>query len=91
MNNAVTALLWYRIAGGALSVAQAAALAALPVSLATACPCYNSSGYQFHDVAIANTHCYAPPPRCRLCRGGGGNTVRNITTCQYAGTFLLIL
>lgn len=78
-----------RIAGGALSVAQAAALAAASREFGNGMLHVTTrQDIQFHDVAIANT----PTVMRRLLdvglssRGGGGNTVRNITTCQYAGT-----
>ncbi len=77
-----------RVAGGTLTVDQARELA----SLATECGngllhVTTRQDVQLHDIAIGDT----PAIMRRLMgvgltsKGGGGNTVRNITACPYAG------
>jgi len=77
-----------RVAGGTLNAAQARELAALSREFGNGLLHITTrQDVQFHDVSIGNT----PPIMRRLLavgltsKGGGGNTVRNVTACPYAG------
>ncbi len=77
-----------RVAGGVLNAAQARELAALSHEFGHgALHVTTRQDMQLHDVAIGNT----PAIMRRLLtvgltsQGGGGNTVRNVTACPYAG------
>jgi sulfite reductase (ferredoxin) len=77
-----------RVAGGTLNAAQARELAALSREFGNGLLHVTTrQDIQFHDVAIGNT----PAIMRRLLsvglptQGGGGNTVRNVTACPYAG------
>ena len=77
-----------RVAGGALNHGQARELAALSREYGNGLLHVTTrQDVQFHDVAIADT----PAVMRRLMavgltsKGGGGNTVRNVTACPYAG------
>lgn len=77
-----------RIAGGTCGAEQARALAAISREFGNALLHITSrQDIQFHDVAITDT----PQVMRRLLevgltsKGGGGNTVRNVTACPYAG------
>ncbi|MFO7534907.1 MAG: sulfurtransferase TusA family protein [Kiritimatiellia bacterium] len=77
-----------RIPGGVLSAGQARALAALSRQYGNGkLHVTTRQDLQLHDVAIGDT---AAAMRALLaagltCKGGGGNTVRNVTACPYAG------
>ena len=83
-----TYMLRVRVAGGALTHAQAVALAGLSRRYGNGrLHVTTRQDVQFHDVAIEHT-----PAIMRdlmavglSSKGGGGNTVRNVTTCPYAG------
>ena len=77
-----------RVAGGRLSAAQARELAAIGRDFGNARLHLTSrQDLQFHDVRLEDT----PRIMRRLLaaglstRGGGGNTVRNVAACPYAG------
>lgn len=77
-----------RVAGGVLSGRQAAELAALSREYGDGrLHVTTRQDVQLHDVAIKDT----PAVMRRLLeagltsKGGGGNTVRNVTACPYAG------
>lgn len=77
-----------RVAGGVLNAAQARELAALSREFGSGLLHVTTrQDVQFHDVSIGDT----PTIMRRLLsvgltsKGGGGNTVRNITACPYAG------
>jgi sulfite reductase (ferredoxin) len=77
-----------RVAGGTLNAEQARELAALSREFGNGLLHVTTrQDIQFHDVAIGNT----PAIMRRLLsvglpvKGGGGNTVRNVTACPYAG------
>ncbi len=77
-----------RVAGGTLNHEQARELAALSHAFGNGLLHVTTrQDVQFHDVALANT----PAIMRRLLavglstRGGGGNSVRNVTACPYAG------
>lgn len=77
-----------RIAGGAFTCAQARTLAALGQTFGTGrLHVTTRQDVQLHDIAIQDT-----PEIMRQLRavglsskGGGGNTVRNVAACPYAG------
>jgi sulfite reductase (ferredoxin) len=77
-----------RIPGGSLTPDQARALAAISSQYGDGrLHVTTRQDLQFHDVAIGDT----PAVMRRLLeagltsKGGGGNTVRNVTACPYAG------
>lgn len=77
-----------RVAGGAMTCRQAREIADLSRNYGGGMLHVTTrQDIQFHDVAIENT----PAIMRRLktvglpTKGGGGNTVRNVTTCAYAG------
>jgi len=77
-----------RVAGGTLTVPQAQELAALATEYGNGLLHVTTrQDVQLHDVSIEDT----PGVMRRLMRvgltskGGGGNTVRNISVCPYAG------
>lgn len=77
-----------RVAGGAMSHEQIRELAAVSREFSNGILHVTTrQDMQFHDVAIRDT----PAVMRRLLavgltsKGGGGNTVRNITACPYAG------
>lgn len=77
-----------RVAGGTFSGAQARELAVLSREFGNGLLHVTTrQELQFHDVAIQDT----PTVMRRLMavgltsKGGGGNTVRNVTACPYAG------
>ncbi len=77
-----------RIAGGALAPSQARCLAAVSRELGSGrLHVTTRQDIQIHDVGIADT----PEALSRLReadlspRGGGGNTVRNVAACPFAG------
>jgi sulfite reductase (ferredoxin) len=77
-----------RVAGGALANEQARELAALSTAFGNGLLHVTTrQDVQLHGIAIADT----PAIMRRLMavgltsKGGGGNTVRNITACPYAG------
>jgi sulfite reductase (ferredoxin) len=77
-----------RVAGGTLNSAQALELATLSREFGNGLVHVTTrQDVQFHDVLIENT----PTVMRRLMtvgltsKGGGGNTVRNIAACPYAG------
>jgi sulfite reductase (ferredoxin) len=77
-----------RVAGGTLNPAQTGALAGLSREFGNGLLHVTTrQDVQFHDVSIGNT----PVVMRRLLdagltsKGGGGNTVRNVTACPYAG------
>ncbi len=81
-------MLRVRVAGGALEASQAEELAALAEEYADGqLHVTTRQDLQLHDVAIEDT----PAIMRRLMAvgltslGGGGNTVRNISACPYAG------
>ncbi|MFA5043908.1 MAG: sulfurtransferase TusA family protein [Kiritimatiellia bacterium] len=83
-----TYMLRVRVAGGALSAAQTQALAEISRDFSNgSLHVTTRQDVQFHDVAIADT----PQIMRRLkdvgltSKGGGGNTVRNVAACPYAG------
>lgn len=77
-----------RVPGGVLSAGQARALASLSRQYGNGrLHVTTRQDVQLHDVAIGDT---AAAMREMLaagltCKGGGGNTVRNVTACPYAG------
>lgn len=77
-----------RVAGGTLNAVQAGELAALGREFGDGLLHVTTrQDVQIHDVSIENT----PTVMRRLMsagltsKGGGGNTVRNVTACPYAG------
>jgi sulfite reductase (ferredoxin) len=77
-----------RVAAGTVTAAQAGAVAALSREFGNGLLHVTTrQDLQFHDVAIENT----PVVMRRLLpvgltsKGGGGNTVRNVAACPYAG------
>jgi sulfite reductase (ferredoxin) len=77
-----------RVAGGALSPEQVRALSAISSRFGDGqLHVTTRQDVQFHDVAIGDT----PAVMRELLKagltskGGGGNTVRNVTACPYAG------
>jgi sulfite reductase (ferredoxin) len=83
-----TYMLRVRVTGGVLSSAQAQELAALSQTFGNGLLHITTrQDLQFHDVGIQDT----PAMMRRLLgvgltsKGGGGNTVRNVTTCPHAG------
>jgi sulfite reductase (ferredoxin) len=77
-----------RIAGGTLSCEQSRELAALATEFGNGLLHVTTrQDVQLHDIGIADT----PRIMRRLMavgltsKGGGGNTVRNVTACPYAG------
>lgn len=77
-----------RVAGGALAAEQARQLAALAAEYSNGqLHVTTRQDVQFHDIELADT-----PAIMRALRevglsskGGGGNTVRNVAACPYAG------
>ena len=83
-----TYMLRVRVAGGVLTAAQACALSELSRDFSNgALHVTTRQDVQLHDVAITDT----PEIMRRLkdigltSKGGGGNTVRNVAACPYAG------
>lgn len=81
-------MLRVRVAGGALTAAQAQALSELSRDFSNgSLHVTTRQDVQLHDVAITDT----PEIMRRLkdvgltSKGGGGNTVRNVAACPYAG------
>lgn len=81
-------MLRVRVAGGALTAAQACALSELSREFGNgSLHVTTRQDVQLHDVAITDT----PEIMRRLkdvgltSKGGGGNTVRNVAACPYAG------
>lgn len=77
-----------RVAGGALTAEQAQCLAALSAKYSNGqLHVTTRQDVQLHDIDLADT-----PPIMRTLlevglssKGGGGNTVRNVAACPYAG------
>jgi len=83
-----TYMLRVRVAGGVLACDQAAALSRIAGKYSNGLLHVTTrQDVQFHDLRIADT----PAVMCELLdagltsKGGGGNTVRNVTACPYAG------
>ncbi len=82
-----TYMLRTRIPGGRISPAQARTIAQLSKKHGGRIHVSTRENIQFHDLKISDI-----PPAMRVlklsgiaCKGGGGNTARNVIACPYAG------